>query len=297
MVGDSPVMRTLAKTVARTARTSLPTLILGETGTGKELVARALHELSGRRHGPYVALNASMLSGDLGTSQLFGHAAGAFTGATTPRSGALREASRGTLFLDELGSLPSESQAKLLRVLEDAQVQPLGSDRSYAVDLRIVAATCEPLDRLVAIGQFRRDLYERLATCILRVPSLRERPSDIPHLARALLARSELDRYRLSSAALEHLSKQSYPGNVRELRNIVLRAAVLADATVVDVADVDVALSLQRATFETQPGPANEDAMSLWRQSNGNVSQAARKAGLPRSTFRDRLKRALEPSA
>ncbi|MBM4359074.1 MAG: sigma-54-dependent Fis family transcriptional regulator [Deltaproteobacteria bacterium] len=293
MVGSSRPARALAQLVAKTAQTSLSVLILGETGTGKELIARALHEQGPRRHGPFVALNSSVLTGDLGVSHLFGHSAGAFTGATSARLGALRDASNGTLFLDELGSLPLDAQAKLLRVLEDGQVQPVGSDRSYPIDVRIVTATCERLDDLIARGRFRRDLYERLATCIVRVPTLDERREDIADIARWILSRSELADHVLTEAALQSLTAKTFPGNVRELRNVVLRAAVIADSREVGPGEIEAATSLAPDLAPRSPGLLATETLSIWRDAKRNTSLAARRAGLPRSTFRGHLQRAL----
>lgn len=291
VVGSSPELRALARFVGRVARTNLPAMVLGPTGSGKELVAKALHDLSRRRTGPLVTVNASVLAGDLGASQLFGHTAGAFTGATSVRQGALREASGGTLFIDELGALPLDAQARLLRVLEDGVVQPLGSDRSHQVDVRVITATCEPMSHLIAAGRFRRDLFERLAVCVLKVPSLSERREDIPQIARALLNRSEFHRHRLTSQAVRALRNHTFDGNVRELRNVVLRAAIFAEADVIDAREVTEAIEM----FSTGSVPSNDAKVSnpheLWLASNRNASLAARRAGLPRSTFRDLLSR------
>jgi DNA-binding NtrC family response regulator len=271
--------------------TTLPVLIRGETGSGKELVARALHDLGPRRAKPLVILNAATIVGDLGASQLFGHSAGAFTGATTTRRGAFREAHEGTLFLDELGALPLASQAQLLRVLEDGMVTAIGSDLPTKVDVRIVAATCEPLERRVAEGSFRRDLFERLSVCTVVVPSLDDRREDIPDLARSMLARSEFSRTSLSPHALRILQVCDLPGNVRGLRNVLIQAALLCNGDTIEAEDVLSALGHRSVPRPPRPPLDTIKARELLDECSGNISDAARRAHLPRSTFRDLLRR------
>ncbi len=223
IVGDSPAMcRVLAK-AARYARSRLPMLVYGETGTGKELFARAIHEASGRT-GPFVAIDLNTRNVGLLESALFGHAKGAFTGAAAPRQGAAVQADRGTLFLDELGNLSLSTQAKLLRLLEQHTVQPLGSDRSIEVDLRIVAATNANLEELVRAGDFREDLLYRFnPSAVCRLPALRERPEDIAALAAHFLSGTGKS---LGAEALLRLEEWNWPGNVRELRHTVEAAAI-----------------------------------------------------------------------
>ncbi len=192
LVGGSPAMRALAAGVRKVAPLRLPVLLRGESGTGKDLVARALHEASGRAGGPFVVLNAAAIARELAESELFGHRRGAFTGAVRDRRGAFREADGGTLFLDEIGAVPLELQAKLLRVVEEGVVRPVGGEATVQVDVRLCVATCEPLEAMVAARRFRADLYERLAVCVVVVPPLRERAEDIPALSRHLLATSDL---------------------------------------------------------------------------------------------------------
>ncbi|MBM4374503.1 MAG: sigma-54-dependent Fis family transcriptional regulator [Deltaproteobacteria bacterium] len=291
MIGRSAAMRDLGRFVRRVARTSLPVLIRGETGSGKELVARALHELGPRRGKPLVVINAAMIVGDLGASQLFGHATGAFTGATTPRRGAFREAHQGALFLDELGALPIESQAKLLRVLEDGVVSPIGSDMPIKVDVRVLAATCEPLERRVAEGTFRRDLFERLSVCTVAVPSLEERREDIPELARWMLACSEFSGLSLSPRALSVLQMCELPGNVRGLRNILIQSALSCAGETIEAEDVLRALGHRSVPQPPRPPLDSLSAHALLHECSGNQSDAARRAQLPRSTFRDLLRK------
>lgn len=292
MVGVSRSMSTLADLVRKVATTTLPVLLRGETGTGKELVASALHQLSSRWDKPFVVVNSATISGDLGTSQLFGHVPGAFTGAQSARAGAFREAHEGTLFLDEIGSLPADAQAKLLRVLEDGKVQPVGSDRPVSVDVRIVAATCEPLERRVREGGFRSDLYERLSACLVEVPPLRERRADIPHLARAMLARSELASWTIEPEALSLLGEAPLPGNIRELRNVLIHAALRCEGRRIGTQDILDALVARADPTAKSLVPLDASALlSLLDSAGGNVSKAARRARVPRSTFRDLLRK------
>ena len=190
VIGGAAAMLRMASSVRKIAALRLPVLLRGESGTGKDLVARAVHDESPRAARPFVAINAATISRELAESELFGHQRGAFTGAVRDRRGAFREASGGTLFLDEIASLSLEVQAKLLRVVEEGMVRPLGAESSTPVDVRLVVATCEPLERMVKERLFRADLYERIAVCVVQVPALRERSEDIPALARHLLKTS-----------------------------------------------------------------------------------------------------------
>ncbi len=241
LVGKSPVLLEIFKTIGKVARSDVPVLITGESGTGKELVARALHSASGRAEGPFVALNAAAIPRELLESELFGHERGAFTGAVEARAGRFREADRGTFFLDEIGDMPIELQAKLLRVLQSGEVMPVGGRRSERVDVRILAATHRNLDAEVRSGRFREDLLYRLRVVPIALPPLRERPEDIPILAEHFVARyaEELDtgpRW-LADETLRHLSGYAWPGNVRELENAVKRALVLATSDVLSPDD------------------------------------------------------------
>jgi DNA-binding NtrC family response regulator len=288
LVGGSAVMRSLASAVRRMAPLRLPALLRGESGTGKDLVARSVHNESRRAGGPFVVINAAAISRELAESELFGHQRGAFTGAFRDRRGAFREAHGGTLFLDEIGAVPLELQAKLLRVVEEGVVRPLGSEMASPVDVRLIAATCEPLEVMVAQRRFRGDLYERLAVCVVHVPALRERPEDIPALARHLLDASGLPRHALSHDALTALRAHRWPGNVRELRNVLVQAAVNAD--VVIRAEHVAAVLAERAGRARKLDPYQ--AMRIFEETGGNVSEAARRADLPRTTMRDLLRTA-----
>ncbi len=289
LVGDSAPMRALAGTVRRVAGLRLPVLVRGETGTGKDLVARALHDESARSRGPFVAINAAAISRELAESELFGHRRGAFTGAVRDRKGAFREAHGGTLFLDEIAALPLDVQAKLLRAVEEGAVRPLGAEAPVAVDVRLVAATCEPLEAMVAERRFRGDLYERLAVCVLSVPPLRSRPEDLSALANHLLRSSELGRRELTRGAISALRGHRWPGNVRELRNVVVQAALRAGARI-EACDVEAVLAERASLQRRRITPA--DALRVFEDVGGNMSAAARRAELPRSTMRDLLRAA-----
>jgi DNA-binding NtrC family response regulator len=218
-----PAMREILRRLKQVAASSLPVILLGETGTGKEMLARLLHEWSSRASGPYVAVNGALIGGTLADSELFGHQKGAYTGAENARLGALRSAHRGTLFLDEVADIPAGSQVKLLRALESGEVRSLGSDKVEQANFRLVTATSQEIDRKVAEKEFRLDLYYRLAGYIVRVPPLRERPRDILAIARKLAGKQGLD---LDQEAEGLLLSNPWPGNVRELSSAVERACI-----------------------------------------------------------------------
>jgi len=224
----SESMRALMEVVERAARSSAAVLIAGESGSGKELVARAIHHYSTRSHRPWVDLSCAALPEHLLESELFGFDKGAFSGADSPKPGLFELACQGTIFLDEIGELDGRMQVKLLRVLDGAPYYRLGGVKKVAVDVRVVAATNQDLETSIAAGRFRRDLYHRLSQITLRVPPLRERPEDIAPLARHFLAQHG-PRLSLSDSALAALKAYWWPGNIRELRNVVTRAAVLSE--------------------------------------------------------------------
>jgi DNA-binding NtrC family response regulator len=288
LIGASTAMQRLAASVRRIAPLRLPVLLRGESGTGKDLVARAVHDESPRRGRPFVAINAATISRELAEAELFGHQRGAFTGAVRDRRGAFREASSGTLFLDEIAALSLEVQAKLLRVVEEGFVRPLGAEAGVAVDVRLVVATCEPLERMVKERTFRADLYERIAVCVVQVPALRDRPEDIPALARHLLRTSELGARELSPGALGVLRGQTWPGNVRELRNVAVQAALRAGGRV--QAEHVIAAIAERSPTRRRLDPS--DAQRIFAEAGNNQSAAARRAGVARSTMRDLLRAA-----
>lgn len=228
LVGASSPMRELRLLVERVAPSDMPVLVQGESGAGKELTARALHEGSARPLGPFVAVNCGAIPRELICAELFGATAGAFTGAR-PRVGVIAEADGGTLFLDEIGDLPLEAQAVLLRVLETRRVQPVGGGRPTRVDFRVVCATHRDLRDMVRTRAFRHDLYQRLAGVVVAVPSLRARASDIPDLASALFGARVV---RIQADAWDALRLHDWPGNVRELRNAIQRALVCTDGPI-----------------------------------------------------------------
>jgi two-component system response regulator HydG len=240
MVGDSSGMQELFTLLERVAPSDVSVLVQGETGTGKELVARALHEYSSRKAERFLAENCAAVPASLLESELFGHKKGSFTGAVSDRPGHFVAADRGTVFLDEIGDMPLEMQAKLLRVLQDGEVRPVGSNKSQRVDVRVVAATNRDLPELCRAGGFREDLYYRLAVVTLHLPALRDRSGDVNHLARFFLARYAEEQGRQAAftpAALQALGAYAWPGNVRELENEVQRALALSYGDI-DVGDL-----------------------------------------------------------
>jgi PAS domain S-box-containing protein len=263
MIGSSPPFRELLDRVRLVAGTSATVLITGETGTGKELVARAIHHLSPRKDRPLVKVNCAAISAGLVESELFGHVKGAFTGATERRVGRFEHANGGTLFLDEITELPLESQSKLLRVLQEQEFEPVGSNRTVKVDVRILAATNRNLAEAVREGRFRMDLYYRLLVIPVEVPSLRERREDIPALAThfiKILARQFGRRvHRISEATTRQLVAYDWPGNVRELENLLARAVVLSPG---EVLDAPLDLGTAQAATEASP-PQSVSSQSL----------------------------------
>lgn len=237
LIGESPAMRQVFKLIGQAAASDATVMILGETGTGKEMVACALHRNGPRAQKPFIAVNCAAIPADLLESELFGHAKGAFTGAHADRLGRFREAQGGTLFLDEIGDMSLATQAKILRVLQERQVSPLGSSQNIAVDVRVVAATHRDLAAWIEEGHFRQDLWYRLQVITVQLPPLRERLGDIVPLAEHFLrsANGPHGPHRLSAQAAESLVNHSWPGNVRELRNAMQRAALLSKGAVIDV--------------------------------------------------------------
>jgi len=242
LFGESPAMQRVFKAIGRAARSPHAVLVSGESGTGKELVARILHQSSDRASGPFVAVNAAAIPSDLLEATLFGHAKGAFTGATEAHAGKFQAADGGTLFLDEVGEMPLGLQAKLLRVLQEKEFYPLGASRQVRVDVRIIAATNRDLREEVRASRFRSDLYYRLDVLSIELPPLRDRQDDIPPLAQWLLDRhaatGDVPRCTLAPEAVAWLSNYTFPGNVRELENMLLRAATFATGGVLRVEDL-----------------------------------------------------------
>jgi len=291
LVGSSLPMRRVAEEIARHARSRQSVLLQGESGTGKDVVARALHGASGRT-GEYVPLNVGAFPDSLADAELFGHRRGAYTGAVTSRAGAFEVAHRGTLFLDEVAELSAAAQVKLLRVVEDGSVRPIGGSHAISVDVRIVSASWAPLDARVAEGRFRVDLFHRLATVTITLPPLRRRKSDIPALCRVLLERlaGDVGDKRVSGPALARLVAYAWPGNVRELSAVLYRAAMSAPGADILAAHVVLPEPEQKELGRARSSPSG--AEELLREHRGNVSAAAKAAGVPRSTFRSWLGRA-----
>ncbi len=281
LVGTSPAMRRVARQIALHAKTRASVLFQGESGTGKDVAARALHLLSGRK-GRYVPLNVGAFPDALFDAELFGHRRGAYTGAVASRPGAFELAHGGTLFLDEVAELTAAAQVKLLRVVEDGCVRPLGASQPVQVDVRVAAASWASLAERASQQRFRLDLFHRLATVTIVLPPLRQRTGDIPALSRELLARLEPDvgPKRLTASAFARLAAHAWPGNVRELSAALYRAAVAAGEEI-DACHLE--LPAPPMGLPGRPGPS--DALELIAR-HGSVSGAARAAGIPRSTLR-----------
>ena len=260
IIGQSPAMQQLFHQIRQIAAADGPVLVQGESGTGKELVARALHDQSSRRDGPYMVVNCGGIPSELMESEFFGHAAGAFTGARTQRAGLFQQANGGSLLLDELGEMPLALQAKLLRVLQDGKVRPVGSDHEIQLDVRIIGATNRNLTEAVADGSFREDLFYRLETFAVQVPPLRERGEDIQRLADFFLTRFNARQQQrvkgFSDEALALLQQYSFPGNVRELQNAVERAATFCDTHLIEAAQLP-----QRIQEQTAPAHSVAEAV------------------------------------
>lgn len=286
IIGEATNMAEVKRMIGRVGPTSARVLILGETGTGKELVARALHEASPRRDGPYVAVNCASLAESLLESELFGHAKGAFTGADTNYAGMFEQADGGTLLLDEAGEMSLSLQAKLLRVLEDGVVRRVGGGQRK-VDVRVIAATHRALNQLVEAGKFRADLFQRLSVFPLALPPLRERASDLPLLVQHFLLNVALDlRMRpvsIRPAALEKLSKYPFPGNIRELRNLIERAYILAAGSDLDAKHfpLEAGATGQSPAPSALSAPAKSDGSDLLTQLEPRTCLAAWVSSLP----------------
>ncbi len=297
LVGRSAALQRLLSEIALAGPSPARVLLSGENGTGKELVARALHASSPRHAMPFVAVNCSAIPGELFESELFGHEKGAFTGATQARRGHFEEAHGGTLLLDEVADLPARAQTKLLRVLQEQELTRVGGSRSIRIDVRVIAATNRDLQALVAAGEFREDLYFRLAVIPMRVPALRERAGDIPELVEHFLALRAHDSGRraqvFSTPALEALARYPFPGNVRELRNIVERLVIMNPGARIGPEHVAAVLPSAGAADPGTSGPAllSEAVRDFERRhiegalaaEGGNMTRAAARLGLERS--------------
>ena len=297
IVHSGEAMRRVMAQVDRVAPSEARVCILGETGTGKELIARALHQRSPRHAGPFITLNCAAVPGELIESELFGHEKGAFTGAAARHIGKFEQAHRGTLFLDEIGDMPLVMQAKLLRVLEERQVERVGGDRAIAVDVRVLVATHRNLDELVKKGAFRQDLYHRIYVFPLLLPPLRERAEDIPplvaHFAAQVAAQNGWKAKAFEPDAIAELQRYGWPGNVRELRNVVERLLLLADGPV-DAGAVRQALPLADGSADAPAAAAGslaertdaferEQILAELRRHNQRMTDTAKALGLERS--------------
>ncbi len=260
LIGASAPMQQLRELIARVARSQAPVYISGESGTGKELVARLIHETGPRASGPFVPVNCGAIPGELMESEFFGHKRGSFTGAVADKKGLVQSAEGGTLFLDEVADLPLHMQVKLLRLIQEKTARPVGEAREQPVDVRILSATHKNLAELVAQGRFREDLFYRINVIELRVPALRERASDIPDLAEAVLVRlsrrMQIATPELAPDALERLLGYGFPGNVRELENVLERALTLCTGGRITAADIQLRATARPAAAEAGPGPA-----------------------------------------
>ncbi len=308
IVGSSPAIRQVIERIEKVAPTPARLLITGENGTGKELVARAVHRLSPRANRAFVEVNCAAIPSELIESELFGHVKGSFTGAFADRVGKFELADGGTLFLDEVGDMSPAAQAKVLRVLQEGIITPIGSARSIKVDVRVIAATNKTLEDEIAVGRFREDLLYRLNVVPIDVPPLRARREDIPQLVEHFIgqlgAQQGLAPRRFTEAALDRLRRHHWPGNVRELRNTVERLLILANGEVVDEPDVmrmvgapdeEAELGdalIQSATFERFKQDAERAfLLAKLKEFDWNVSETARRLDMPRSNLYKKIER------
>jgi two-component system nitrogen regulation response regulator NtrX len=308
MVGESPALRRVRELISKVGPTAARVLITGENGTGKELVARALHEASPRREGAFVEVNCAAIPSELIESELFGHMKGSFTGAFADRVGKFEQADGGSLFLDEVGDMSLSAQAKLLRVLQEGVVNRIGGSKSIEVDVRVLAATNKDLEAEIVEGNFREDLLYRLNVVPIEVPPLRDRLEDIPalvtHFADRLAASAGVPGKKFADDAIRRLQSRPWPGNIRELRNAVERALILAPGKVVTAADVERLLPAVDGPYptavETLPGQTFEDfreesekqfLIQKLREHDWNVSETARAIRMPRSNLYKKIER------
>jgi two-component system, NtrC family, response regulator AtoC len=305
IIGTSANIQDVLRMVSRLKDTRTPVLISGESGTGKELVARAIHFRGALAQTPFVAVDCGSLVPTLMESELFGYEKGAFTGAIKTKAGLFQAANGGTIFLDEIGELPLEMQAKLLRVLQEKEVRPVGSNAKVNVDVRVIAATNRDLEAAYREGTFRKDLYFRLNVVTVHLPALRDRRSDIPMLVHHFLDRYAPDSHlQVTSAAMKSLLNYDWPGNIRELENCIARAITLGDRRVIDVIDLPPAIrseqaeasgsALQEAASLSTTALAEMEKMTILRvfeQANGDKALAGRMLGISRATLYRKLKR------
>ncbi len=304
LAGESRAMRDVLARVRKAAAGSATVLVRGETGTGKELVAKALHEASPRKGGPFIKVNCGALAETLLESELFGHEKGAFTGAATRKPGRVELAHKGTLFLDEIGDVSAGTQVKVLRVLQEREIERVGGSQTIKVDVRFVAATHRDLEAMVAAGQFREDLFFRLNVVPIHLPPLRERPGDVERLAASFCMAFGRDngrpRITLDDGAIQRLAAQPWPGNVRQLQNLIERLVVLAESDVIAAADVDREIGRapltspptggDGASLPAQLRSAEKEALTAaLARTRGNKTQAARLLGVSLRTLYNKL--------
>jgi two-component system response regulator AtoC len=305
IIGASANIQDVLRMISRLKDTRTPVLVSGESGTGKELVARAIHFRGSMAQTPFVAVDCGSLVPTLMESELFGYEKGAFTGAIKSKTGLFQAASGGTIFLDEIGELPLEMQAKLLRVLQEREVRPVGSNESHSVDVRVIAATNRDLETAYREGTFRKDLYFRLNVVTVHLPSLRERRSDIPVLVHHFLNRyAPGTNLQVTPAAMKSLLQYEWPGNVRELENCVARAVTLGDRQIIDVSDLPPAIraegsssaqtTLSDSSSLSTTALAEMERMTIlkvFERANGDKALAGRMLGISRATLYRKLKR------
>ncbi|MGE0114834.1 MAG: sigma-54-dependent transcriptional regulator [Steroidobacteraceae bacterium] len=310
LLGHSPAMDSLREMIDKVSRSQAPVHIYGESGTGKELVAHLIHESSARRDAPFVPVNCGAIPGELMESELFGHKKGSFTGAVADKQGLIQSAEGGTLFLDEIADLPLHMQVKLLRVIQQKTVRPVGESREFPIDVRILSATHKNLATMVSESKFREDLYYRVNVIEMRVPPLRERGDDIVELAESILKRQSKQlgqTLRITREALQTLKQHHFPGNVRELENILERAATLCSQYTIDVSDLQLrpktSPPAERSTAinaEVLPGEALGEAledierdaiMKALEQTRFNKTKAAALLGMSFRSLRYRIKK------
>ena len=301
LIGSSAAMQRVKEIIGKVAVTDSPVLVEGESGTGKELVAAAIHRLSPRAKGPFIPVNCSAIPRDLLESEFFGHVRGAFSGAVSDAIGLFRGANEGTIFLDEIVELPPELQVKLLRVLQEMQVRPVGSTKAYPVDVRVIAATNRNLEQAMMDGVFRQDLFYRLNVIRIHLPPLRERREDIPpllnHFTRQFARRFRREVKGITPDALAALSAYDFPGNVRELENMIERAFAMGAREQVTLADLpslaakpSIAPSIAAKTIPTLAEVEKELILKALAVFNGDKEEAARALGISRRTIYRRLK-------
>ncbi len=290
IIGSSKSLEKVISAAAKVAATEAPVLILGENGTGKELLAEAIHRNSPRKRAPFVKVNLGGIPRDLFESEMFGHKKGAFTGAVADREGRFEAADGGTIFLDEIGDLDAASQVKMLRVLQEHTFERLGESRPRRVDVRVISATNAPLAQMIADGSFREDLFYRINLITLTLPPLRDRREDIPLLA-AHFAQKAMPGARLSEGALEALASLPLPGNVRELRNLVERSVLMADSLILEAADLKASGFFSPDAEGLLESQEREAIMNALQNSDGNMAKAAASLGITRQALYRRLEK------